>query len=130
MKVFIADDSALVRERLAALLSEIKAIELIGQAGDVSGTLEGIRQLEPDVVILDIRIPGGTGFHVLEAVKQLKVAPMIIVLTAFPYPQYRKRCREAGAAFFFDKATEFDRVVQVLTRLQDGVVDTPAITPQ
>ena len=53
----------------------------------------------------------------IEAVKASGSASMIIVLTAFPYPQYRERCIEAGADFFFDKSTEFDRVSQVIADL-------------
>ena len=130
MKIFIADDSALVRERLAALVSEVEDIELIGQTGDAHGAIEAIQRLRPDVVILDIRMPGGTGLQVLEAVKRREVAPVVIVLTAFPYPQYRKKCLEAGAEFFFDKATEFDHIAQVLAQLQGATTGEPATTPE
>ena len=118
MKVFIADDSALVRERVAALISEIEGVEVVGHAGDAPEALEGIQQLRPDVVILDIRMPGNNGIQVLEAIKKSDAAPVIIMLTAFPYPQYRKKCLEAGADYFFDKATEFEQVAEVLKQLQ------------
>ncbi len=117
MKVFIADDSSLVRERLAALVSELAGIELVGQAGDAYEALEAIQQLRPDVVILDIRMPGGSGIQVLEAIKKIAAVPVIIMLTAFPYPQYRNRCLEVGADYFFDKSTEFDQVVQVIEKM-------------
>jgi DNA-binding NarL/FixJ family response regulator len=116
VKVLIADDSAMVRERLASLISELEAVELIGQTEDASETLRAVRQLRPDVVILDIHIPGD-GIQVLEAIKKDARAPLVIILTAFSYPQYRRRCLEAGAEYFFDKATEFDRVVEVLRHL-------------
>ena len=116
MKVFIADDSALVRERLAALISEIEGVEVVGQAEDAPEVLEGIQQLRPDVVILDIRMPGNNGIQVLEAIKRSTAAPVVIMLTAFPYPQYRKKCLEAGAEYFFDKATEFEQVAEVLKK--------------
>ena len=118
MKVLIADDSELVRERLAVLISEVEGTELIGEVGNAHEALEAIQRLRPDVVILDIRMPGGNGFGVLEAIKKSSVPPMVVMLTAFPYPQYRKRCLEAGAQYFFDKTSEFDRVAQVLEELQ------------
>ena len=118
MKVFIADDSSLVRECLIELLSGLKGVEVAGQAYEA---LEAIQRLRPDVVILDVRRPGGNGIQVLEAIKRCTAPPVVIMLTAFPYPQYRKRCLEAGAEYFFDKTTEFDRVAQVLKELQSDV---------
>jgi YesN/AraC family two-component response regulator len=128
LKVFIADDSALVRERLAALISEIEGVEVVGQAGDALETLEGIQRLRPDVVILDIRMPGNNGIQVLEAIKKSTAAPVVIMLTAFPYPQYRKKCLEARAEYFFDKATEFEQVAEVLKKMQGINIGESATT--
>ncbi len=117
MRVFIVDDSVIVRERLAAMLSELPGVELIGQAGDVAGTIEAIGRLKPDAVILDIRMPGGTGIDVLEAVKKEQPAPLVIVLTNYPYPQYRTRCEAVGADFFLDKSSEFDKIPEIFRQL-------------
>ena len=76
-----------------------------------------VPRLRPDVVILDIRMPGGNGLQALERIKASDSAPMVIMLTAFPYPQYRKKCLELGAEHFFDKSTEFEQVAQVLQQL-------------
>jgi YesN/AraC family two-component response regulator len=130
LKVFIADDSALVRERLAALISEIEGAEVVGQAGDAPEAFEGIQHLRPDVVILDIRMPENNGIQVLEAIKKSAAAPVVIMLTAFPYPQYRKKCLEAGAEYFFDKATEFEQVAEVLKKIQDSTTGEPTAIPE
>lgn len=129
LKVFVADDSALVRERLAELISEIEGVEVVGQAGDAREALEGIQRLRPDAVILDIRMPGNNGIQVLEAIKRSTAAPVVIVLTAFPHPQYRKKCLEAGAEFFFDKATEFEQVAEVLKKMRDSATGEPTTIP-
>jgi YesN/AraC family two-component response regulator len=129
LKVFIADDSTLVRERLATLISEIEGVELVGQAGDAREALEAIQHLRPDVVILDIRMPGNNGIQVLEAIKKSAAAPVVIMLTAFPYPQYRKKCLEAGAEYFFDKAAEFEQVTEVLKKMQSSTTGESANTP-
>jgi len=129
LKVFIADESSLVRECLAALVSDIKGIELVGQAGDAYEALRAIRQLKPDVVILDMRMPGGNGIQMLEAIKKSAAAPVVIVLAAFPYPQYRQKCLEVGADYFFDKAIEFAQVVQVLKKMRDNGTGESAPTP-
>jgi DNA-binding NarL/FixJ family response regulator len=117
LRVFIADDSVLVRERLQARLAELEGVELVGQSGNAPEAIEAMRQLRPDVAILDIRMPGGNGLRVLEAAKAGDAPPVVIMLTAFAYPQYRSRCLAAKADYFFDKATEFDHVVQVLEQL-------------
>ena len=113
MKVFIADDSEVVCERLTTMLSELPGIEIIGQGESI----ESIRRLHPDVVILDIRMPGGSGIDVLEDIKKINTALVVIVLTNYPYPQYRKKCMALGAEYFFDKATEFEKVTEVLETL-------------
>ena len=119
MKVFIADDSAVLRERLATMLADLLGIEIVGQAGEGFEATELIQKLKPDVVILDIRMPGGNGINVLKNIKKDEPAPTVIMLTAYPYPQYRKKCLEARADYFFDKSTEFNEVTKVLKQLID-----------
>ena len=119
MRVFIVDDSPIVRERLRTMFSELKGIELIGQAQHPVDATESIRKLKPDLVILDIRLRGGSGIDVLQDLKQGHAAPIVMILTNFPYPQYRKKCVDAGADFFFDKSTEFDKVSEVLKKLSE-----------
>jgi len=117
VRVFIVDDSAIIRERLEMLLSELKGIEIIGQAKGSTEAEEAIPKLKPDVVILDIRMHGGNGIEVLKNIKKEKNSPLVIMLTNYPYPQYRKKCKDAGANFFFDKSTEFDKITEVLKKL-------------
>jgi len=117
VKVFIVDDSEIVIERLKTMLSEVKEIEVIGKANNPFDAINGIRTLHPDAVILDLQMPGGSGIGVLLSIKRNSSAPVVLVLTNYPYPQYRKKCMEAGADFFFDKSTEFERVPEVLKQL-------------
>jgi DNA-binding NarL/FixJ family response regulator len=118
LRIYVAEDAKLVRERLQAHLAEMEGLELVGQSGNAPKAIEDIRRLRPDVAILDIRLPGGSGIHVLEAAKQGDAPPLVIMLTAFAYPQYRARCLEAGADYFFDKTTEYEDVFRVLEQLQ------------
>jgi DNA-binding NarL/FixJ family response regulator len=114
MKVFIVDDSAIVRERLINMLSELEEIEVIGQAEDAREAIDSITKLKPDAVLLDIRMPGGSGIDVLEHIKKDQPAPIVIMLTNYPDTQYRKKCMDAKADFFLDKSTEFEKVIEVL----------------
>lgn len=117
MRVLIADDSEIMREHLTDALSIYSQIEIVGEAGDSDQAIESVRTLAPDVVILDIRMPNGSGIDVLEQVKKNLAPPVVIMFTNYPFPQYRKKCREAGAEFFFDKSSESHKVIETLESL-------------
>lgn len=117
MKVFIVDDSLVLRERLEEMLSDLPTIEIMGYAQDVSEAITSIKKLNPDVVILDIRMPGGSGIDVLQDIKKDNQAPVVIMLTNYPYPQYRKKCMDLGADFFFDKSTEFEKINAIFKQM-------------
>ncbi len=117
MKILLVDDSAIVRERLKAMLSEVPKVETISQAKDLMQATELLKKLNPEVVVIDIQMPGGSGIDLLHQIKKEQRPPLVIVLTNQSYPQYRKKCIDAGADFFLDKSTEFDRVAEVLKEL-------------
>jgi len=117
MRVFIADDSEILRSRLIEMLSEFKEIDIVGQTGYAQEAIESIKELIPDVVILDIRLPDGNGINLLEMIKKDNISTKVIIFTNYPYFQYRKRCLDAGAEFFFYKAAEFEKLVETLKQL-------------
>ncbi len=121
MRILIADGSSLVRERLTSMLAElIQGLEIIGQAQDVPETIEAVQRLRPDALILDIRMPGGSGLDVLRRVKEGGKPPLVIVLTTFPSPEHRKIYLDAGADYFFSKSAEVPVAIDVLRRLSGG----------
>ncbi|HZS07781.1 MAG TPA: response regulator transcription factor [Blastocatellia bacterium] len=117
MRIFIADDSVIVRERLTELLLELPEVEIVGEAGTAGDATLAIRELKPDVVILDIQMPGGSGIDVLRTIRQEHLASRVIMLTNNSYERYREMCLGAGADFFFDKSTEFEKVITVCREL-------------
>jgi len=117
MKVLIADDSEVFVQRLVQALGEINGVEIVGRARTGAEALRALRDLHPEVMILDIRMPDGTGIDVLEGMKKEKLAPITIVLTSFGLPQYRRKCLQLGARFFFDKSAEFAEVREALSGL-------------
>lgn len=117
MKVFVVDDSAVIRERLKRLLAEVPQLQVVGEAGDAHVALAAILEQRPDVVLLDIHILNGNGIDVLQRLKQERVAPAVIILTDYPYPEYRQLCLDAGADFFLVKSTEFEQIVPALQQL-------------
>jgi DNA-binding NarL/FixJ family response regulator len=116
MRLFIADDSELLRERLVDVLSEIEGVEIIGQGEDTIEVVKAVERLHPDLVILDIRMPGGNGILVLEILKKMENPPLVIMFTNYPNLQYRMRCLGAGADFFFYKATELEKLIDAVKR--------------
>jgi DNA-binding NarL/FixJ family response regulator len=122
-KVFVVDDSTIVRERLITLLAEVPNVTIAGEAEMARDAIAGIQSKRPDIVVLDISMPGGSGMKVLEAVKKDRPAPMVIMLTNFDHPQYRNRCMQLGADHFLDKSSNFERVIEIVRDF------TPTPTP-
>ena len=122
VSVFIADDSLVVREHLVTMLDELAGIVIVGQAETVAEAISAIAKLQPDVVILDIHMPDGSGIDVLQTIKQAEPAPVVIVLTNYPYPAYRQKFLQAGADFFLDKSTEFDQIPELFERYKQDQI--------
>lgn len=117
IRVFIVENSAIIRERLVALLSDLQGVEVIGSAEDARAALKSIHLMMPDVVILDVQMPGGSGLNILRDIRQDRVPAVVIVLTNNPFPQYRQRFIETGADFFLDKSTEFEHLLDIFRSL-------------
>lgn len=122
MKVFIADDSNSVIERLTDLLEEIPGTQLVGCAGNVSEAVRGVAKTNPDALILDLQMPGGSGLDVLRAVRTDHPSLQVVICTNHPHKKYREECLNAGANFFLDKSSEFERILSILRQLvRNGV---------
>ena len=95
-------------------LSQIEGIKMVSQAKNAAEAIAAFQQFSPEVAILDIQMPDGSGIDVLAHIKKASPQTIVIMLTNYPLPPFRKRCLEAGADYFFDKSTEFEKVVDVL----------------
>jgi DNA-binding NarL/FixJ family response regulator len=120
MKVLIADDSTLIRMNLRKLLSSVKTISSVLVSQDVPSTIEQLTGAKPDVVILDIQMPGGTGFDVLKFIQDKNLSPTTIVLTNFASENNKKKSVELGAHYFFDKSNEYERILDILNTVKQG----------
>lgn len=116
-KVFIVDDSPSMRVRLAEILADIDGVSIVGEAGTPLDAVAGIARAQPDCVLLDYQLQGGTGLDVLNSVHPQSPDIVFIVLTNHTIGPYRQACLAAGARYFFDKSSEFDRIREVLSTM-------------
>ena len=117
MRVFIAEDSPKVVERLTDLLEQVGELEVIGHAADVREAAECIRRLRPDVVILDVRMTNGNGIDVLKTIKITRPETKVIIFSNFSDAQYRKRLLDTGADAFLDKSSDFNQIPGIVLKL-------------
>jgi two-component system response regulator DesR len=113
VKVFIAEDSAIVRDRVAALLSD-REMDIVGHGETPQACIDGILAVHPDVVVLDVRLEGGTGLQVLRAVHQVEPGIVFVVFSNNAGPAYRQRYLGEGAQRFLDKTTEMDQLADAV----------------
>jgi two-component system LytT family response regulator len=114
MRILIVDDESPARERLKRLLRDIEGVELIGEAEDGPQAVALIEQEQPDLVLLDIQMPGLDGFGVIEALEE---PPPIVFVTA--YDEYAIRAFEVNALDYLLKPFSRERLEQAIRRAQE-----------
>ena len=113
-RVFLVEDSAPVRQRLAALLDTIEGVDTVGSAATARDAESAILAQRPDAVLLDIRLAQGSGFDVLRSLRQQAPQIEVYMLSNFAAPAYRQLAASLGARGFFDKTTELDSMRRTL----------------
>jgi len=129
IRVLIADDQDLVREGLRMILEAEPDIEVAGEAGDGKQALEQARQLDPDVMLMDIRMPKLDGIEATARLAASGLRARVLVLTTFDLDEYVYRALKAGASGFLLKdATREQLVTAVRTVAAGEALLAPAIT--
>jgi DNA-binding NarL/FixJ family response regulator len=114
VRVFLVEDSPLVRERLVAMLASVAGATILGCAAGADEAVRSILSARPDAVVLDLRLAQGSGFDVLRAVHEQAPEIDFYVLSNLSGDPYRRRAEQFGARGFFDKTGEFERVRDTL----------------
>jgi len=125
MRTLIVDDELPARQRLQRLLAEIEVVEVVGEADDGLQALELIEALSPDLLFLDIQMPGLNGFEVLEA---LAVSPLVIFVTA--YDEFAIRAFEVNALDYLLKPFSRQRLAQAVGRAQESLAEERDLAAQ
>jgi two-component system LytT family response regulator len=121
MKSLIIDDEPLARRELRRLLAEFPWVEIVGEAGDVVEAAARVEALAPDLLFLDIQMPGGSGFDLLS---RLDHVPRVIFTTA--YDHHAVRAFEVNALDYLLKPIEPQRLAAALAKARSASEDRPA----
>lgn len=113
IRTLLVDDTRLARVEMRTLLAAHADIDIVGEADDLGAAVEAIDRLRPDVVLLDIQMPSGTGFEVLERIDH---APLVVFSTA--YDQHAVRAFEANALDYVVKPVDAARLASALDRVR------------
>jgi two-component system LytT family response regulator/two-component system response regulator LytT len=114
LRILVVDDETLAREELCFLLSGIEAVEIVGQASDGVGALRLAGDLRPDLLFLDVQMPGLTGFEVARRLIEADVLPQLVFVTAFD--QYAIEAFSVNAVDYLLKPVDADRLEQTIER--------------
>ncbi len=120
VRVFLADDHALVRAGIRALLESLTNVEVVGEAANGSQVINSIQELKPDVVLLDLMMPGPGGFEVLKEVSEKHSDVRVIILTAHEEVEYAFQALHLGAAGYIPKSAASAELPLAIAHVMGG----------
>jgi DNA-binding NarL/FixJ family response regulator len=120
IKIIIADDHAVVREGTRELLQNAGDLDVIGEAGDGEDAVRLVKELKPDVAIMDVAMPRLNGIEATRQIKAISPSTAVLVLTAYEYDQYVIALLEAGAAGYLLKDVPAQKVIEAVRAVYAG----------
>jgi DNA-binding NarL/FixJ family response regulator len=127
VRVLLVDDEPMVCAHLRTILGSAADLEIVGEAHDGAAAVKAVTRDRPDVVLMDLRMPGVDGLTAIERINRLPDPPVVVALTTFDADQYVLRALRAGAAGFLVKSTPPDDLIRLVRVAADGnMVLSPA----
>jgi two-component system, NarL family, response regulator DesR len=120
IRIVLAEDQALVRGALSALLSLEDDLTIVAQASDGPSALEAVRAHKPDVLVSDIEMPGLTGLDVAEAIARDKLGTRVVIVTTFGRSGYLRRAMDAGVRGYLLKDAPSDVLADAIRKVAAG----------
>jgi CheY-like chemotaxis protein len=117
LRVLLAEDSMIVSKRLLSLINELGQPIRVTAVASGNEAAQLFDEMQPDVAVLDLALPGMNGFELLTSFKSRRPACIVAILTTYVHPVFREHGTRLGADFFFSKTLEFERVAQMLASL-------------
>ena len=129
IRVLVADDQTIVREGLRLILDAQPDIEVVAEAGDGQAALRGVAEHQPDVVLMDIRMPGMDGLQATEKLLRAGSPARVLVLTTFGHDEYLYAAMRAGASGFLLKDSPRHQLIHAVRTVAEGdALLDPALT--
>jgi DNA-binding NarL/FixJ family response regulator len=119
-KILICDDHQLFSEGLESIIATMEDIEVIGKAKDGEAALAMIKTRKPDLILLDVNLPGRSGWEVCNEIKQKNPEIKVLIVTMFSEPAQFHRSRSAGADGFIVKNSERNELIHAIKEILDG----------
>lgn len=120
IRLVLADDHALVREGLKRIVAEVPDLQVVGEAGDGTQVMQRVREIEFDVLVLDLSMPGRSGMELIKLVKAEKPRLRILVLSMHQETQYAVRAIKSGASGYLTKESAPAQLEQALRKIAAG----------
>jgi len=120
VRIVIADDHAFLREGIKKTIQDEIDMKIVGEASNANDALDIIRELNPDIVIMDISMPGKSGLDVLKDLKTLKKKSRILILSMHPEDRFAIRALKAGASGYLTKESAPDELVKAIRTVLTG----------
>lgn len=128
-RVALVDDHAMIREALSSVLDDPGTVEVVAQGDDTKDALAIVRDVVPDILVLDYNLPGGGALPVLEEVRRLGSRVRVLILTVHESWHYAVRVLEAGAQGFVVKSSAVEELLEAIERVREGeIYVTPRIS--
>ncbi|KAB2811811.1 response regulator transcription factor [Pimelobacter simplex] len=126
VRVLVVDDEPLVRAGLRLVLDPARGIEIVGEAGDGVAAVRAARELDPDVVLMDVRMPGGDGIAAVTGIRAAGLDCRILMLTAFDTDEFVLGALRAGADGFLLKAEDPELIERAVLGAGEGAATVSA----
>ncbi len=120
VRVLLVDDEPMVCAHLRTILGSGAGIEVVATANDGAAGVEAVRRYRPDVVLMDLRMPGVDGITAIDRIRRLPDPPVVVALTTFDADQHVLRALRAGAAGFLVKSTPPEDLINLVRVAADG----------
>jgi len=131
LRVFLVDDHPLVRKGIADCIADEPGMAVCGQAGTVAETLEGVARAKPDLVLVDIAIPGGDGIELTKELKTRHPSVQVLILSMYDESLYAQRALRAGAGGYLMKSAPADALIRAIRDVCAGrIVVSPQMREQ
>jgi DNA-binding NarL/FixJ family response regulator len=120
ISILLVDDHKLLREVWASVLSSDSRFKIIGSTGDPDEALQLTKSKSPDVILLDINLPGTTGFHLSKELQKVSPYSKVLAVTMYALPAYAKKMMQTGASGYVTKNSSKEEMIEAIIKVAGG----------